>query len=250
MSKFRSFLFPVLFLIIAGPLLHAQEALPSAEQVLDTYVRVTGGMEAYNKIRTRIVTATMEMPGQDLLVQMTQYYARPDKSCLISEIAGMGGLSAGSSGDVVWTNNPMSGPKLLDGKQAATMKLINAMDRIAHWRDILVHPVVTERETLDGKSCFVVEAKTANEDDMTLYFEESTGLLLRMDYLFVGFMGISPSKYFFSDYKTVGGIALPYQTRVVTGRQELLMTIESVQNNVEIPDSIFLPEDIQKLLGK
>lgn len=236
----------ILVFLIVPVLAHAQDALPDAATVLNRYVEVTGGKAAYDRIHSRIVAATMEMPGQDLVIQTTQYFRASDRACLVSELAGMGSMSAGYVGDLVWTNNPMSGPKILDGKQAAVIRQYNSMDWLARWNTTLLEPKVVGKETLEGKECIEIEGKVA-DNDITLYFDVATGLLTRMDFLFPGFMGTSSAKYWYRDYKTVGGLTIPYQIRVVTGRQEMLLTVDSIQNNVEIPDSIFLPEEVRAL---
>src|SRR5689334_21330660 len=95
----------------AAALPAADEPLPPAEKILDSYVEVTGGKAAYEKLKTQITTMTMAMPEQDMKVTITQYVVEPDKRYAAVEFPGMGTAEEGSNGDIAWSKNPAMGPR-------------------------------------------------------------------------------------------------------------------------------------------
>ena len=49
--------------LIGVPALFAADPLPSAESILDRYVEVTGGKQAYQKRKSEISRGTLEYPS-------------------------------------------------------------------------------------------------------------------------------------------------------------------------------------------
>ena len=39
-------------------------AAPSGEEVMDNYIKVTGGKEAYEKVKSRVTKNTLELPAR------------------------------------------------------------------------------------------------------------------------------------------------------------------------------------------
>ena len=58
---------------------YAADPLPSAESILDRYVQVTGGKQAYEKRKTEIAHGTVEYAALGIKGSITRYAAEPDK---------------------------------------------------------------------------------------------------------------------------------------------------------------------------
>ncbi len=62
-------------------------------------------------------------------------------------------------------------------------------------------------------------------------------------------MGTFPVEIFLSDYREVDGVLLSHKSRRVGSGQEMLIIIESIKHNVDLPKDRFkLPEEIQALV--
>ena len=83
----------------------AADPLPSAASVLDRYVQVTGGKQAYEKRKTEIAHGTLEYPALGIKGSMTRYAAEPDKYYTTLDIEGLGKIEMGVNGRVAWENS-------------------------------------------------------------------------------------------------------------------------------------------------
>ena len=77
-----------LVLLAGAAIGFAADPLPSAESVLDRYVQVTGGKQAYEKRKTEIAHGTLEYTALGIKGTITRWAADPDKYYAALEIQG------------------------------------------------------------------------------------------------------------------------------------------------------------------
>src|SRR5215203_3893997 len=87
----------------------AAAALPSVDEILDKYVKAIGGKEAYEKVTSRFMKGTFEMPAMGMSGTVEQYTQAPNKSATVTEIAGFGKVQQVFDGKSSWEANPMTG---------------------------------------------------------------------------------------------------------------------------------------------
>src|SRR5512142_2155666 len=83
---------------------YGADPLPSAESVLDRYVQVTGGRQAYAQRKTEISHGTLEYTALGIKGSVTRYAAEPDKYYAALDIEGLGKVEMGVSGGIAWEN--------------------------------------------------------------------------------------------------------------------------------------------------
>src|SRR4029077_2471890 len=91
----------ILLLAFAGAgvtSVYGADPLPSAESILDRYVQVTGGKQAYEKRTSEIAHGTVEFAALGIKGSMTRYAAQPDKYYYTVDIAAIGKMEAGVNG--------------------------------------------------------------------------------------------------------------------------------------------------------
>ena len=71
------------------------------------------------------------------------------------------------------------------------------------------------------------------------YFDEHSGLLLRMLRFSDSPIGRNPAQVDYSDYRDQGRLKVPFQRIVSSPRSRYSVRIEQVQDNVPIEDKIF-----------
>jgi hypothetical protein len=98
------------------------------------------------------------------------------------------------------------------------------------------------------KPAFQVQALSHDDYAVTYYFDQASGLLVKIEYPMQTLTGPGKQEIFLNDYRTVSGVLFPYlHVRREAGR-EMTLTYTSVDNNVEVPeDTLALPEAIRKL---
>ncbi len=239
-------------LCAAGALLSAGCATtPKAEAILDKYVEVTGGKAAYGKLNDRVSKATFEMAAQGIRADLTVYGARPNKLYTLFESDVLGKIEKGTDGNVAWELNVMTGPQLKEGDELTFFMREATFDAATQWRKLYKKVECVGLETIDDNPCYKVVLTPAEGAPLTRYYDQQSGLLVKVEMSITTPMGTIPFESYVSDYKPVDGVLFPHKVRVLVMGTERLITTQSIEHNVKMPKDRFkLPEDIQVLVEK
>jgi len=245
-SRFRIAI-PAL-LLVAAAASAADEIKPEA--ILDKYIEVTGGRAAYEKIKTEIATGTLEITNIGLSGTITVYQATPDKAYTVIEFAGgVGKAEEGSNGQVAWAVNGMQGPRIKDGDERAGALRHDALNADIRWRDFYKKVELAGTEDVGGKACYKV-VLTPNEGAAeTRYYDKSSNLLVKLVMPVPTPDGSMTAEMTLSDYRDEGGILAPHTVTQKVPGADILVKIESVKHNAEMPAGRFdLPAEIKALM--
>ena len=228
-----------------------EETHPSAEAILDGYVQASGGLEAYARIENQVSRGTFEIAQQGLKGSLTIYHARPNQMYTRLELAGLGTVESGISGDIVWENSVATGPRIKQGQEKADALREATFDKFARWREIYPEVEYARTENVAGKPCHAVMLKPESGQPLTLYFDRETYLVSKVVAVAETQMGTIPTESYPGDYREVAGLLLPHSNRVKVITQERLISIESVEHNTALPAGVFdMPPEIQALVDQ
>jgi hypothetical protein len=228
----------------------ALPAEPTAATILDGYIEATGGLEAYDKIRNRVVESELVIEGAGITLTGTVYAARPNLTYTRFHSDMIGTTETGSDGTVVWEKNAMSGPQLVEGAQREFMLREGRLDKLTAWRE--AYPGGAELDgtvEVDGTECYKVVLNAGSGKPVVLYFHPESRLMVRQDITVETPMGEVPLESYISDYREVDGVLLPFKVRIAVAGQTRVMTTTSVKHNVDLPEDRFTaPEDVLALI--
>jgi hypothetical protein len=234
--------------LIAAAASFAQSA-PTAEQILDKYVAVTGGKAAHESIKAETVAGTIELPAQGIKGKLISYRNAKNSSYSVFEIEGVGKIEEGYHEGIAWQKSAMTGPRVKSGEEKAFAVRESAIAKDARWRDQYAKAELAGEETIDGVACYkIVMTPKDSERPETRFYEKSTGLLKRASMTMASQMGDLPAQTTFSEYKEFGPVKAPTIIRTMIGPQELLTTITAVDYTTEVPaDRFTVPADVKAL---
>jgi hypothetical protein len=236
--------------VLFGGVCRAQE-LPKAETLLDKYVAVTGGKEAYDKCNNRLTKGTMEIVGAGLKGELAIYHARPNKMYLEVTFPGLGKIEQGTDGQTVWERNAITGARILQGEEKTSRLRDAVFNEEVEWRKQYKKAECVGEETIEGKPCYKVNLTPAEGQVVTKYLDKESGLEIKTVTTVKTQMGDLPTEALHSDYKKVDGILVPHKLHQKALAQQIVISIDKVQHNIEMPAGRFdLPEDIKKLAEK
>ena len=232
----------------AEVVLAAEKGLPRADELLDRYVKATGGKDAYAGLRNRIEEITIESVNSGMTFSMTAFYARPDKAYFLIEADAIGKIERGTNGDVAWESSSTAGPLIKKGAERDDLLRSAVFDRITQWRKLFKKAECVGVESIDGKSCYEVVLTPETGEPETHYYDTKSNLISKAE---ATVQAAVPYELFFSDYREVDGVLFPHKFRRVSMGQETLITIDSIKHNVDIPPDRFeLPDDVTALLAE
>lgn len=233
----------------------AAEDMPDAETILKNYNEKMGGSAAFEKIKSKITEATTSIPAKKREIKTTTYMARPDKVYSASEIVVFGKTwvsEAGLNGDVVWEAYPRK-KRVLSGLEKQRRLMDYAFDGVLlDWKKYFKSAKVAGVEDVDGKSCYKVALTPTDGqgEDMLYFFDKESFLLVKV--IKEAIFGDETNKVELrlSDYKKADDVLVPYTVkRMAEGEDDIIMTVNSIKANVEIPaDKFELPEKIKELV--
>ena len=214
----------------------AQETLPSAEQILDKYLAAAGGAEAFHKFKTRVQKGTVDTGGEQYPIEI--YSEGPEKRLSISH-ASFGESVTAFNGQAGWLSTPR-GVHPMSPSERQSARIDAQLYFPVRLRELYQEFKVLPGETIDGHATFLVTASGANTPPLRLYFDQQSGLLLRLVRYTETPLGRNPLEVDYADYRDAGGLKIPYQWTLTRTNGSFTIRIASVQQNVPIDEKLFV----------
>lgn len=229
----------------------ADAALPDAATILDRYIDVTGGKEAYARHTSEIQSGTLVYSAQGVKAKITRYASEPDNYLASVDITGIGRVDTGVTNGIAWENSVVLGPRIKKGDEKALAMQEATFNGTLNWRKLFPKVETTGVETVDGEECYKVLLTPAEGRPETMYFSRKTGLLVKSSTVAATQMGDIPVEMLYSKYIEANGVKFPSVITQKAAGQEFTITIENVQVNVDIPAERFaLPDEVRGILDQ
>jgi hypothetical protein len=229
----------------------AAQDKPKGDDILDNFVKVTGGKEAYAKIKSIVVNGKLEFTGQGLKGNLAVYQSAPNKFYEVVEIPMVEKQERGYDGKTAWEKSLTGGGRILTGEEKAVLVRGATVDADVKWRDFYTKAEFLGEEDVQGKPTYKVELTSKEGTKSTHFYDKSSGLLIKSIDLINSPMGKVKTESFVGDYKKVEGILFPHAVKQTALGREIAVTLDKIQVNVEVPKDRFdLPDEIKKLAEK
>jgi zinc protease len=215
------------------------EPLPSVDQILDKLIESSGGKAAIEKITSRQVKGTFEVPAMSASGSWQQFAKAPNKIAMIIDVPNFGVIQQAYDGKVAWENNPMAGMRELAGAELAARKRDAEFYRETKLKELYKTLTVKGKRKVGEKDAYIVEAVPAEGSAEKMYFDVETGLLVRTDAEREGPEGMVSVETYLENYKEVDGIKMPFTIRQVMPNMAILVKFDEVKHNIEIDDAKF-----------
>lgn len=222
--------------------------LPSGAEVLDRFIAVTGGAEAYAAIHNRVMSGTLEFVDMGISTRVTIYQSAANRYYAARQTEGLGLVEEGCDGDVAWTDSHTLGPEVASGPARAYRLRTATLCADYHWRQLYERVECVGVETIDDVSCHKVCKYAADGPSETAWYAQDSGLLVRTEVVVPTSMGNIPTQTTYADYREVCGIRVACREVVRTMGREQRMNFDRIVCNTKIPaDRYDLPADIRAL---
>ncbi len=210
--------------------------MTTVNQILDRYIRVTGGAAAYQRLTSQVIQgrAIYSTGG----VGAAEFYRKaPDRYLEAFSYQGVEQFREGFNGRQGWKKSRLGvndyPPVILqffrrESDPARYLKLIELYSSIVSQGQV----------TLDDRPAEVLALTVPDQPDEQWYFDAHTGLLLRRDYHFAWEQGQDDYEWRFDDYRRVDGIWMPFWMKEVSP-SPMMIEVTEVRHNLELEDSLF-----------
>ena len=229
-------LLPALFLT-AFSLTAANQ--PSGESILARSLAKSGGAQAFARVKSAIMTGTVEMVGHNLSGPVA-VYQQGEKTYTSIELPGIGKVEEGFDGETAWEVNALTGARIKEGEEKSATVRASKLGLLNSWRDDYKEATAWKVQMLpkEGKP-------------EIFYFDKTTSLLVRMTQTIASALGEIPVDALLGDYRTVGGVLVPFSMTQKAMSQVMTMHFDKVEWNPAIPAGRFdLPEAVRILAAR
>jgi len=236
-------------LLTAGVAAGDDEALPTGAEIMDRFVEVTGGGEAYAKLTNRERKGTME--SGEAKMEFLIIEAPPRESYYAVNVDEMT-MRRGTHNDISWVWRPRGGGQLVDGANR-DRDLRDAFFYLPYrWREVFQEAQCEGIQKFEGEKCYKVKLVPSDGDPDYWYFSVETGLRRCMERIATAGMTTITLQLLDEDYREVDGIKFPHRVvRVRDGRRLGPVIFESIKHNIDLPPERFKPPtEVLQMLEK
>jgi hypothetical protein len=225
----------------------ASSTLPSAKQVIASYVKAIGGRDALLARKSVRRTLTLEVPSAGMKADI-EASQMAGKTYMKTTMPGLGEILAGFDGTTAWAIDPMQGARLLAGKELDQAKSQSELTPELHESPNLKSIEVVADTTFEGRPAYKVKVVRASGEEVREYFDKENGLLLGEQMTVETPMGPVEAMTIRQDYKQMGGTLVASRQLQRAGGQEFVITLVSVEENKVDPTVFDLPAQIKALV--
>jgi hypothetical protein len=206
---------------------------PAGDSVLMKYIEVLGGPEVVGKLTTRVEKGHALMPGGHS-VPIEIFSQSPDRRVSVLHTAN-GDSVTGYNGEDGWLATPGRPLREMSTYELPGARLDAAIFFPAHladlFRELKRQPLP---EQIDSRAATLVVGLNKGQPRVNLYFDEESGLLIRMVHYTDTALGLLPTQVDFSDYRQSGNAKTPFRWTIARPSGSFTIQLDEVQNQVPI----------------
>lgn len=217
--------------------------LPSADEIVASYINALGGEQALRKVTSRVETGTIDLPaaaGNPAAQGTVEFDAKAPNLSLLVVSAGKASSTNGFDGTTAWTKDnrgrvmQATGVDLARASRASDF--YEPLDLKKEYDALVVRGV----EKIGDRSVYHVEGVPKGDNPEQLYFDTQSGLLVRRIVALTTPMGDDPVYTDYGDYRDVGdGVKVPFLVANYTWTQKTTTHLDKVQDNVPVDNGKF-----------
>lgn len=209
---------------------------PAADELIEKYVKALGGAKAIDKIKSRVISGTIEFGGVSYPVDV--YDKEPDMRATYVHMPD-GDNATVFNGQEGWLGAPhrptrdMHGPDIDGASMDADLHFATAL------KNMFSQVETQGTEKVDDHDAYLVVGKREGKTPLRLYFDAQSGLLLRVLRYGDTPLGLLPTQIDYADYREVNGVKVPFQWTLARPGGRFTIQAKEIKDNVAVDDSKF-----------
>ena len=205
--------------------------IPTVGRLIDNYIQALGGSAAIERVISRVQTGTTQVSGKSLRVEI--FTQDPDKWEMVRHFPEGDDISA-FDGQTGWTRIPGRPARERHGGDIEAAFISADLHFPLHIQRVFPDLRVEYVEKIGERETYVLSCMREGRTAAKLYFDEESGLLVRVMILAASPLGVNPSQIDYRDYREVEGVKVPYLLTFTAPGSSYTIQIEGVRQNVPI----------------
>jgi photosynthetic reaction center cytochrome c subunit len=214
-----------------------ENAGPSGEQLLDKYVQTLGGTAAIHKITSRVMNGTIDFGGKSVPIDI--YSKEPEKRISFTHMPEGESVTA-FNGREGWLGTPGRPLREMHGSDLDGASIDADLHLATHWKAMFSEMRVRGTEKVGDHEAYVVVGQREGKPPIQLYFDQQSGLLVRMVRFGETALGWLPTQIDYADYRDTDGVKIPYRWTLARPSGRFTIQVSAIKQNVPVDDAKFV----------
>jgi len=213
-----------------------EHAGPTAEQLLDKYVQAVGGAAAIDKVTSRVMKGTIAFDDKSLPIDI--YSKDPGKRISFAHMPDGDSITAfnGHEGWLAASGQPL---REMHGSDLDGASIDADLHLAAHLKSMFSDMQLHGTETVGDHEAYVVVGQREWKPPIWLYFDQQSGLLIRLLRFGDTALGLLPTQIDYADYRDIHGVKVPYRWTLARPSARFTIQVNDIQQNVPVDDEKF-----------
>jgi hypothetical protein len=197
--------------------------LPAAKDLVARHVAAIGGREALMARRSVQARGTFEMPAMGVRGEFQAAQSREGAMVMKVTVPGLGEMQSGYNGNVAWALNPMTGPRLLTGRELSQTRDEANMSAVLREPPSIASIETVEVSTMGGEHCYKVRVTWASGRSTFDCYSVESDLLIGTQSALESSTGALDIATTMSEYRDFGGVKVAtVMTQRAAGQEQVL----------------------------
>jgi tetratricopeptide (TPR) repeat protein len=206
-------------------------SIPSVGRLIDNYIQALGGSAAIERVISRVETGVTHVSGKSLRVDI--FTQDPDKWEMVRHLPEGDAVSA-FDGQTGWSTIPGRPAHEMPGGDIEAALISFDLHLPLHIQRLFPDLRVEYPETIAERETYVLSCMREGRTAANLYFDEESGLLVRVMIFDESPLGVNPVQIEYGDYREVEGVKVPYLLTFTEPGSSYSIQIAEVRQNVPI----------------
>ncbi len=209
---------------------------PAADQLLEKYVKAVGGAAAIEKITSRVMKGTITFGDRNVPIEI--FSKDPEKRISITHTPDGDSITA-FDGNEGWLGVPGRPVHEMHGPDIDGASIDADLHFPAHLKEMFSKVEVRGTEKIEDQSAYLVVGRREGKTPLRLYFDEKSGLLVRLVRFGETPLGRLPTQIDYADYRESGGVKIPFRWTLARPSGRFTIQVSDVKQNVPVDDAKF-----------
>ncbi|MGC1961548.1 MAG: c-type cytochrome [Candidatus Sulfotelmatobacter sp.] len=224
---------------------------PPADQLLEQYLQAVGGAAAVENITSRVMKGTITVGDRNVPIEI--FSKDPDKRVSFTHTPDGDSITA-FDGHEGWLWIPGHAVREMHGPDIDGASMDADLHFAAHLKEMFSAAQVQGKEKIGERDAYLVIGQRDGKTPLRLYFDEQSGLLVRLIRYGETPLGLLPTQIDYADYREAGGVKIPFRWTLARPGGRFTIQVNEVKENVPVDDAKFAkpaaPPEAQKGPGK
>jgi photosynthetic reaction center cytochrome c subunit len=209
---------------------------PTADQLLDKYLQAVGGAAAIEKITSRVMKGSITFGDRNVPIEI--FSKDPDKRISFTHTPDGDSVTA-FDGHEGWLGIPRHAVREMHGADIDGASMDADLHFAEHLKGTLSEAKVRGTEKVGEYNAYLVVGQRDGKPPLRLYFDEQSGLLVRLVRYGETPLGRMPTQIDYADYREAGGVKIPFRWTLARPGGRFTIQVSEVKENAPVDDAKF-----------